>query len=50
MIVKDLESLNKSEITICDKCFKFWGYEHPLLFLCLWLLFIIIMSIIMTSL
>ena len=34
--VKDLESLNESEITFFDKCFKFCG-KYPLLFLCLWL-------------
>ncbi len=49
IIVKDIESLDESEITICDKCFEFWGYKYPLLFLCLWLLFILIMSIIISS-
>ena len=46
----DPESLNEDERpTVCDRCFEFWGYKHPLCFLCLFIVAMFVMTIVISE-
>ena len=47
MVVINVKSIDdkEDEITLWDKCFHFWGEMHPTTLICLFVTFLMIMSI-----
>ena len=45
----DIESLNEGDLTLCDRCFQFWGYKFPLGFLCIFVICMFTMAIVISE-
>ena len=43
--VNGIDDNTKDKVTLWDKCFHFWGEKHPLSLICLFVIFLMSMSI-----
>jgi hypothetical protein len=50
--VKDIEEQTDREdtSTFCDKCFQFWGYDHPLALMWVFICFMFLLCLLIPSL
>jgi hypothetical protein len=47
--MKDIEGQTETEISMCDKCFDFWAYKHPYLFLWIFIVLMFLMALLISS-
>lgn len=43
--VKSIDVNKENKDTLWDKCFHFWGEKHPMCLICLFISFLLLMSI-----